>query len=900
MIKPRATYRLQFRNGMGFREAEALVPYLGSLGVSHLYASPIFAAAPGSTHGYDVTNVARLAPELGGPRGFESLAAALKRHGLGLIVDFVPNHMGASTHNPWWLDVLEWGAASVYAEHFDIDWSAAKLIVPALGASYGRELENGAFGLHFDDEDGGITFSYGALTLPLTPPSYAQLLSKIDRDEFAELARRFIAAAPEDSAGLKQDIVNAATADPSLRAAIRQALAETTADVEAMHTLHEAQIWRLTYWRAARETLTYRRFFEIADLVGLKVERSSVFDNVHARLLELVAEGSVDGIRLDHIDGLADPKGYLEKLQSTIGGEEPFYLVVEKILGAEEELRADWPIAGTTGYEFIRSVANLLVDPGGEAGATAAYSDFLGAEVDYIALELENKRRMLARNLAGELDALKDMARALAERHRSTRDLGSDTLRRAIMELIAALPIYRTYVDVAGASDADRAYIQEAVVAAKTTREVEDESALDFLERVLLLDFTEAEDQAVALEFAARFQQTTGPVMAKAVEDTLFYRYNRLIGLNEVGGEPERFGAPPGRFHKDMTRRLASQPLGLSTSSTHDTKRGEDARARLYTLSEMPDAWGQAAGRWSQTNERLKAELGGLMVPEPEVEWGFYQALLGAWPATLIPEDREGMSDLAERMVQFMLKAVREAKVYTSWTAQDGDYEGAIEAFTRRALDPQASRRFFDDFLKTCHPIFVAGALNGLTQTLVKMIAPGVPDIYQGAEFWDFSLVDPDNRRPVNFTARREALEQSRAADPSALVADWMSGAVKMHVIETSLALRNAHPDLFASGDYVPLAADGPLAEHIVAFARVRAAGAVIAVAPRLALGLLESEAVPLIPPEDWHGTRIVLPQSLQSRNWRDAFAGATLAAEASIAVEEILTPFPVALLVAE
>ncbi len=901
MISPRATYRLQFRSGMSFDKAATLAPYLAKLGISHLYAAPIFAAAPGSTHGYDVVDVRRLAPELGGADGFQRLAEALRQNGLGLILDFVPNHMGASTHNPWWLNVLEWGAASPYAQHFDIDWTAPKLIVPALAANYGVELAKGTFGAYFDRQDGGMNFTYGGLVLPLTPPSYAQLFSRVEGDAFAEFARRFIVAAPEDTGALKQEVADAAAADPAVLEAIERALRETCADLEAIHALHEAQIWRLTYWRAARETLTYRRFFEISDLVGLKVERTGVFDDVHARLLELIGEGAVDGLRLDHIDGLADPKGYLERLQSVTGAEQPFYLVVEKILGADEKLRAEWPVAGTTGYEFILSLANLLVDPTGETAATQAYHGFLGQAIDYRALALDTKRRLLTRNLTGELEALKDMARSLAEKDPMTRDLGPDTLRRAIIELVAALPVYRTYVDVAGPSDADRALIEAAVEAAKSTREVENEFSLDFLQRMLLLDFAEPEHQTAALEFAARFQQTTGPVMAKAIEDTLFYRYNRLIGLNEVGGEPERFGAPPARFHEAMKRRLADQPFGLTATATHDTKRGEDARARLYVVSEMLGEWGTAAERWAGLNAGLRAEVSGagvLELPERDTEWLFYQALLGAWPLQLSIDNTAGLTDLAGRMTDFMLKAIREAKAYTSWTARDADYEKAVQHFTRAALDPRVSGRFLEDFLQTCRPIFVAGALNGLSQALLKLTAPGVPDIYQGTELWDFSLVDPDNRRPVDFEARSAALGSLSGADPRSLVADWRSGAVKMHLLQAGLAMRAERPGLFEGGSYSPIEAEGPRADNIVAFARQFGSDAVIAVAPRLPLRLLEGEDAPLIPRARWRDTRIALPADLAERRWRNVLAPSTQEHGATLDVGVVLAQFPVGLLV--
>jgi (1->4)-alpha-D-glucan 1-alpha-D-glucosylmutase len=892
MTKPRATYRLQFREGMTFEKAAELVPYLAELGISHLYASPLFAAAPDSTHGYDVVDVTRLAPELGSEDGFKTLCRALKQNGLGLIVDFVSNHMGASTHNPWWLDVLEWGAASPYAEHFDIDWSAPKLIIPALAANYGEELKNGAFGLSFDRSDGGISFSYGPMRLPLTPPSYAQLLTRVESEDFAELARRFIVAEPAESRALKQELADGCASDHATRDAVERVLSETAADLDAIHELHEAQVWRLAHWRAARETLTYRRFFEIADLVGLRVERASVFDDVHARLLELVAAGNIEGLRIDHVDGLADPKSYLERLQEGSGGT---YLLVEKILGPDEDLRADWPADGTTGYEFILSLADLLVDPRGEDAMTAAYNAFLGEDVDFHAFALETKRRLLARNLAGELDRLKDMALSLAAKDPMTRDYGPDTLRRAIVELTAALPVYRTYVNVAGPADADRELIEAAAEAAKTTREVENEGALDFLKRVLLLDFAEPEDQTTALEFATRFQQTTGPVMAKALEDTLFYRYNRLIALNEVGGEPERFGAPTEQFHAAMTRRLARQPYGLSATSTHDTKRAEDARARIYAISEMPDGWAAAVARWSALNAGLHE--GDSVALDPETEWAFYQALLGVWPPTLTPDDADGLKALADRMIRFMLKAVREAKSFTSWTAQDADYEGTVEQFTRGALDPMRSRGFLDDFLRTCQPLFVAGALNGLSQTLIKLTAPGVPDIYQGCELWDFSLVDPDNRRPVDFGRRHELAHKNGADDPAALIRDWRSGAAKMHVLRAGLSLRARKPSLFAEGSYVPLAIAGPGADHLTAFARVHGAEAVIAVAPRLALGLLEGASEPLIPAARWLDTALQLPADLKGFRWHNLLVPGVEFSGKAVPVARLLAKFPCALL---
>ncbi|HEU4476476.1 MAG TPA: malto-oligosyltrehalose synthase, partial [Methyloceanibacter sp.] len=755
---------------MTFARAASLGPYFGKLGISHIYGSPIFQAEPGSTHGYDVTDTRAIDKSLGGEEGFARMIAAFQAEGLGFILDFVPNHMSASPRNPFWRDVLEWGQASEYSQFFDNDWSAAKLLVPVLAAAYGTVLAKKEFGLIFDEEDAGLTFTYGALKVPLTPPSYGHILVRGDSEDFAEWARRFAVVTLDTAPELKIELA-AAARQPRFRKVLDGALSALVANVDLMHELHEAQCWRLTHWRAARETLTYRRFFEISDLVGLKVENPRVFDEVHAKLGELIANGSIRGLRLDHIDGLADPKAYLERLQNTFGEKEPLYLLVEKILGPDEDLRSDWPVAGTTGYEFIGALAGLFVDARGAEAMTKAYNAYLGDDVSYPDLVVETKRRILTRNLAGELDRLKDMAGALAKRDLSTRDLGTDTLRRAIIELIAALPVYRTYIDVSGAQEKDRVILDAALASAKATREVEDEDAIDFLGRVLTLDFEAPEDQGAALEFATRVQQTSGPVMAKALEDTAFYRYNRLIALNEVGGEPDHFGAPVAAFHAAMERRRQRQAAGLSATATHDTKRGEDARARLYALSEMPDEWSDAVHRWTRLTAKLHSDCGGLTVPEPGAEWMFYQALAGAWPLNLSPDDAQGLSALSDRMAEFMLKAVREAKVYTSWTGRDEKYEEAIQSFTKAALEPPRAQAFLQNFVSVCEPIFVAGALNSLAQTAIKLTAPGIPDVYQGSELWDLSLVDPDNRRPTDFDGLALRLEIISNASMNKLVA---------------------------------------------------------------------------------------------------------------------------------
>ena len=894
MIAPSATYRLQFRNGMTFARAANLASYLARLGVSHVYGSPVFQAEPDSTHGYDVTDNRILDRMLGGDASFERMIAAFHAAGLRFILDFVPNHMSASPHNPYWRGVLEWGQASDYAQFFDIDWSAPKLLVPALGTSYGRALEAGELGLHFNEENGSLTFTYRDLNLPLTPTSYAQVLIREQSVESSDWARRFAVATPETSPELKTNLATAAQ-NMTMRRALEQAIAETVQDTTALHELHEMQCWRLIHWRAARETLTYRRFFEIADLVGLKVESPKVFDEIHVRLGALIADGGVDGIRIDHIDGLADPKAYLERLQKTFADEEPLYLLVEKVLGPDEEVRGDWPVAGTTGYEFIACLAGLFVDNCGEAAMTRTYCEFLGDDVDYQRLSIDAKRRTLTRNFAGELDRLKDMAGALAARHLASRDFGADTLRRAIIELVAALPVYRTYVDISGAQAEDDSILEVALSRAKANREVEDEEAIDFLARVLKLDFEAPEDQASALEFATRFQQTSGPVMAKALEDTTFYRYNRLIALNEVGGAPDRLGASVAEFHRAMERRLQRQRAALSTTATHDTKRGEDARARLYVLSEMPKTWAAAVERWAEFNAPFHCELGGMATPGPDVEWMFYQALAGAWPPDLTVDHGPALAVLSDRMAAFMLKAVREAKVHTSWTDQNAEYEGAVENFTRAVLDPERAQPFLRDFVSVCEPIFRAGALNSLSQTAIKLTAPGVPDIYQGTELWDLSLVDPDNRRSVDFDHRHALQEAIDAMPVPALVASWRNGAIKMRLLKAGLKLRTVARHVFEKGDYLPLTVAGETADHVLAFARILGPDAIVVIAPRLCLGLLGQDDLPLVPPACWKSTIVQVPDTLARRHFCDIVMGGTMLAP--FLLEEVLQRFPVAVI---
>ncbi|MBO0904430.1 malto-oligosyltrehalose synthase [Jiella sonneratiae] len=894
-----ATYRLQFREGMDFETAAGLAPYLKKLGVSHLYAAPIFAAAANSTHGYDVTDYNALDEALGGVAGFTAMSDALSSADLGLLLDFVPNHMGVSPANLWWEDVLRWGQESRFARTFDIAWEAEKILVPVLGKPYGEALEAGDLSVRLDGRAGTLRFDASGYGLPIDPRSYGHVFGLIDHAERDRLVRRFSVSTPAEADELAELLLEHLQ-EKDFSEALEKALAAINADQAALHDLHEAQAWRLAWWRTAREKLTYRRFFEIADLIGVRQESRRVFRESHQLVIRLARERRLDGIRIDHVDGLADPKGYLEQLRQAFQSVRRSPSIhVEKILTGDERLRTSWEIEGTTGYEFITALAGLYVDPAKEAAMNGAYHAFVRDEPDLRAMILRQKRSIFQRNLAGELAALTGLALSVASRGLSTRDLGPDTIARAIVEVAAALPVYRTYVSVDGVPRRDIAVIDEAVDRALTSREVEADEPIQFIGRLLKLDFTDGADIAGALDFTRRFQQTTGAVMAKAVEDTVFYRYNRLIALNEVGGEPDLYGAEVEAFHDAMRIRLADQPLGLLATSTHDTKRGEDARARLYTLSEEPERWRDLVAEFAEAlgASRLEVEPG-LDSPDPETEWGLYQSLLGVLPADFDPGDAASREAVAARLAAYAEKAVREAKRWTSWTSPAEAYEAALAGFVAAMLEGGGEGSFIARFWRAAQPFVAAGALNSLSQTAIKLVAPGVPDIYQGTEFYDFSLVDPDNRRAIDFKARSAVIgtDGSIADD----LRDWRSGAMKARIVSAGLTLRGEMPEFFAAAAYVPIEPQGPRGAHLVAFLRRdEDHGAVLAVAPRLSLTLLDGAEDLLPATTGWEGTSLPLPEGLATRGWRNIFTGEMLAPAGALDVAGVFSDLPVAILVA-
>lgn len=830
---PTATYRIQFRNGMTFDRAAALVPYLKRLGISHLYASPIFTATAESTHGYDVTDANEIDPAIGGREGFDRMAKTLKEAGLGLILDIVPNHMAASLENAWWRDVIEHGEKSRYARHFDINWSR-RLTLPFLGDTFEAVLENGEISVKADPKTGKPAFAYYDSYYPLTPESWQ---------------------------GREEEVLK-------------------LTDKAQIAALHEQQPWRLMSWRDAPRDLSYRRFFEITGLVGVRVVDKQVFDDTHRLILELVHSGVVDGLRVDHVDGLADPKAYLELLRQEAGPD--CYITVEKILGKNEQIPEDWPISGTTGYEFIESLSDVLVDDEQLDALRAAWDYVVGKPVDMRAELRAAKLLMVDKNFEGEFTTLLHLAMGIAGADNA--GVEENAVRGALRELLVAFPVYRTYGTTAGLPPEGLALLQKIVQRVKSSAHAPDTQALDFLTDILAGNVSDrvAGDAAT---FRTRFQQLTGPLMAKSVEDTLFFRQNMELALNEVGAEPMPRTFSLNRFHAEMKTRLERQPDALSGTSTHDTKRGEDARARLYTLTEAPEQWAECVARWRQMNQEKVVQLNDGAAPKPAVAWMLYQALVGVWPTTLRPDDEAGLKALEERFLAFTEKALREAKLRTNWGDSNDAYETAVLDYARHLLSP-ANQTFLQDFYRTIQPFVRAGLVNSLTQTIIKLTAPGVPDIYQGSEGLNFSLVDPDNRREPDFAT----LEQWLADDEAPTTGNeqnWLSGELKQHVTAKLLRFRQQKPMLFRRGDYLPLAATGKRAENVIAYARAQDDEALIVIAPRLVLNALhEGLAQPQL--ARWSETEIPLPASLANRRYRDILSGEELFLTDRISMESV------------
>jgi len=943
---PRSTYRLQFNAGFTFRQAAEVIPYLRELGIGDLYASPYLQARPGSMHGYDITDHASLNAEIGTEDEHARMAGLLREHGMGHLLDVVPNHMGVGGHtNPWWWEVLEGGPDSAFARYFDIDWNPrkpelqGKVLLPVLGDQYGRVLDRGELKLVYGG--GRFRVEYFDSRFPAAPASTAAVLREAlakldgvldewhpDRMELESIATALerlpnrrrtdtqsVAERRREKAVAQNRLSGLYEMSPAVALAVNQAVeafngtAGEPASFDRLHTLLEEQPYRLAFWRVAAEEINYRRFFDVNDLAGLRMELPQVFADTHRLILRLVREGKVTGLRIDHPDGLFDPRGYLRELQHQAAGveaRERFYVVVEKILTGHEPLPREWPVAGTVGYEFLNQVNGLFVAKANEAAIDEAYRRFTGLRARFRDLVYDRKNTILRFALVSELTVLTTMLDRISENNRCYRDFTWGALRSALREVVACFPVYRTYIDAfAGqVSERDRRYVNDAIRLARRRNPSVNASLFDFVRDVLLLQWPETLDAQAREEharFVMKFQQLTGPVMAKGVEDTAFYVFNRLVSLNEVGGEPDRFGVTADEFHAFNAERAATWPGALSAGSTHDTKRSEDVRARINVLSEMPEAWAAAFNRWAEMNAAKKRSEDGEPIPDANDEYLLYQALVGTWPLTEF--EPAAHQEYVGRIQGYMEKATREAKVHTSWINPNEAYDEGLKAFIAAILERGGENPFVADLAAFQRPVARTGMVNSLAQTLVRITSPGVPDVYQGQEIWDFSLVDPDNRRPVDYALRRELLTALRArmhGDRAALcrelVGRWDDGRIKLYVTHVGLCAREEHEPAFTRGEYLPVPVTGAKAEHAVAFARRGGGSTLVTVVPRLVGTLMADRGHALPDAEVWGDTRIGVA-ALGGR-WRELFSGAeTETDQGGLRLSDAFAHFPVALL---
>lgn len=951
---PAATYRLQFTPDFGFADALALIPYLHALGITDLYASPFFRARQGSLHGYDVTDHTIINPELGTEADLEALAQALAQHGMGLLMDVVPNHMGISdVSNRWWQDVLENGPSSPYAHFFDIDWAppkavlANKVLLPVLGDQYGKVLEQGDIRLCYDA--GAFSMACSDRHFPVAPRTwmailapalahlqavrtaqdahlielesimtslqYLPLQTETDPEKIREQQR-------EKEVGKRRLAGLVATSAP-VRAALEAVVTAINGrqgepwSFDRLEALLAEQAYRLCYWRVAAEEINYRRFFDVNDLAAIRVEQPDVFAAVHCLVFRLLRQGLVTGLRLDHTDGLFDPEQYFLDLQAgcrqaraEAAENASCYVVIEKILVRDERLRTNWAVHGTTGYDFLTLLNGLFVDPDGQEPLQEIYNQCTGRTWHAAEVAYESKKLVLDVAMSSELHALARRLERIAEQHRWSQDFTFFGLQAALREVIASFPVYRTYLrpTQTAVGEEDRHHIVSAVSLATLRNPAMSASLFDFIATVLLLDdavgLSEAQ-RAARLDFVLRFQQLTGPVMARGIEDTAFYRIAPLVSLNEVGGDPERFGTTVEVFHQRNAERLACWPHSLLATSTHDTKRSEDVRARINVLSEIPAAWARALRRWRTWNSGKKSHIAGMEVPDAHEEYFLYQTLVGTWPLT--PLDAAAQEQFIERMALYMEKALREAKVHTSWINPQAAYEQAVRTFVQQILRPATGNRFLADFRRFQAGIAPTGLVNSLAQTLLKITAPGVPDFYQGTELWDESLVDPDNRRPVDFPTRIALLAelQRRTAEGMLplvheLLAQWWDGRIKLYVTWQALQCRRTHLALFRDGDYLPLASAGSGRDHIVAFARRQETTWALVVVPRL-LHSLSAQDTPPVGHRMWATTTLLLPPEAPLY-WHNVLTGEALIASGApqapgLSLAQVFQYMPVALL---
>ncbi|CAD6552428.1 malto-oligosyltrehalose synthase [Paraburkholderia metrosideri] len=946
MTVPRSTLRLQFHRGFTFDDAAKHVDYFAALGISHVYASPITTAEPGSMHGYDTVDYTQVSAECGGEAGLKRLVDKLRAHNMGLIVDMVPNHMGVGgSSNAWWLDILEWGRHSAYARHFDVDWHSpdpalrGKVLQPTLGAPYGEELAAGRIALHFASDTGRFFIGYGPHVFPICPIDYASILQSADRADLSALAERFqgLTTQPTDQPraaearnALREFV--AQNGNSAIEIVLEAYAPEDPVTRDRLHRLIERQHFRLAWWRTASDEVNWRRFFDISTLAGVRVERPEVFDAVHALAFRLYQEGVVDGLRIDHVDGLAEPREYCQRLRQRLTElrDSAPYVVVEKILGRGEPLRDDWPVDGTTGYDFMSDVGALLHDPAGAEPLARTWAELTGRSPRFADEALAARRKILAENLSAELDRAARALHRIARDSLTTRDFTFTTLRRVLTELVVHFPVYRIYPQNGLRSATDNIYFDQALAGAQVALSRADHVVLDRVNAWLGGSAEEVPGtrtgappqqqgqgggpppHAGSSRRTAQtlFSQLTAPVAAKAVEDTACYRYGRLLSRNEVGSDPGEFALSVEQFHAANLERSQRFPHALLATATHDHKRGEDVRARLAVLSEIADDWSATLRAWSTLNAPQRRALDGKPLssvgqdrsddwaPGAAAEAMLYQTLVGCWPPDLQPDDEAGVKELAERVAQWQLKALREAKLQTNWLAPDEAYETGCRDFLFDILAPQRRDGFLKELAAFVARIGRAGALNSLQQTVLRLASPGIPDLYQGTELWDFSLVDPDNRRPVDFAKRESLLVQT---PPSEFLPSWHDGQVKLAVVQRVLALREHLPELLSQSTYLPLTVRGPHASSVIAFARRHGNAWAVVVASRLAAGLLGDDGdLPLVDAAKWADTAVEMPSDLSSRALFDWLSPAAPKVDENglLYLRDALAAMPIAVLV--
>ena len=929
MNTPTATYRFQFSPSFGFQAAISVVSYLAELGISDVYASPIFKAVKGSLHGYDVVDPRCLNPELGGLSGFEALAEEVGRHNMGWIQDIVPNHMAMDSENRFLMDIFENGSCSKYFNFFDVDWDHPasslnkRILAPFLGKFYGECLDDGEISLEYGPA--GFKIVYYDLAFPLRIESYPSLFYNLSRlkkelaEENPDLVKllgilhvsKTLSSCddPEERSNrielIQQTLWGLYNRNRPIKDFVDETLRNFNGEkgkAESFNLLDDLlsqQLFRLSFWKVAAEEINYRRFFCVNGLISLRVEDEHVLNQTHGLIFDLIERGIVTGLRIDHVDGLYDPTGYLQKVR---GRALTTYIIVEKILNFNEDLPPFWPVQGTTGYDFTNHVNELFCQKENERAFSRIYSSVTGLKSSYEDVVGHNKKLMIQEDMASDVHNLALRLKKISSRDRHGSDITLNALQRALTEVLAVFPVYRTYIRQVAISEKDRKIILEAVDRARANFPAL-LHGFTFVRRFLLLDFPDyvtEDEKRDWLHFAMRFQQLTGPVMAKGVEDTTLYGYNRLVSLNEVGGRPDHFGCSLEEFHDYNAKKRDLWPSSLNATATHDTKRGEDARARINVLSEMPDEWLKKLRTWIRMNRGKKKRVQGLAVPDRNDEYFLYQTLIGAWPFS-----DAAYPEFVERIKRYIVKAVREAKIHTAWLKPDTEYEEAYVSFAEKILARSQANAFLEDIIPFCRRVSHYGMLNSLSQTLIKITSPGVPDFYQGTELWDLSLVDPDNRRPVDFEGRRAMLSDIREqddADIGRLVRDLLStkedGRIKLFLIYRALRERKANREIFRSGEYLPLDSDGSFRSHVIVFARRYQRQWALVVAPRFLSRLIQEGDLPL-GRQVWQDTEVIMPDGAPAA-WRNAVTGEVLSADKALSVGDIFLSFPVALLMGE